>query len=292
MSNKITIEISTLTGIKRTISIPQTITIDTLKEMIQQEIHVEKELIHLLYKGKGLENEKQLFEYGIENGSKLTFIKLKKTKKQHQQKQKSEKEKERENTIENIIENNQSEIQSEKEKEIQMENNEEIFVFQEENENDMSEEEYFDLSIGEDSIEEILDNLEIEYPEIVQEMRNNPSLFVEMVQNGLKDIAHEVQMEEEQQQEEEMKGYQDEMEELELEENVIDSIHLKIKNDEELTELEYNIINEEDELKVKQYVIQYVLLEEGYPERIVIEASKNRSTVKSAREYCIQYLGH
>ena len=323
MDRKITIEISTINGIKRFVTVSQSMKVDELKEMIKQQINVEKECIHLIFKSTGLENEKQLKEYGIDDGSKIIFIRLKKTKQPNQSKttKHSKISKLQQNeTIEmksKSTETQQNEMKTKELSEDEMlhkhfyecslqkddnkrntsnyqneisEDDEDYYDYSNDESisNGMSEE-FLDLSIGEDSFEEMMGDLQFQCPEMAEQIRDNPNLLAAIVQAELEEMAYEANKEMKEE-EEEINGYKDQIEEEEIEGQVIDLIRMKISNGESLTELENNILNEDDEKKSKQFVFQYILIEEGYPERIVIESLKNETTLKGAREYCKQYL--
>ena len=257
--NKINVEITTINGIKKVILLNPTITVDDLKTMISKEISIEKELIHLIFKGTSLQNEKTLQDYNIQDGSSITFIRLKKSKQIKQSKQPQKQE-----------EHNQNEEDEEE--------------YWESSSNGMSED-FLDLSFGDDSFEEMLDEIEMENPELAQQLRENPGLFATMVQDEIAEMVNEIKMEED-----EMNNYRDQMEELEIEEKIIESIRSKIADGNELTPLENAIIEEDDEMKAKLLIIKYTLLQEEYPERLIDEALKNTSTLKDARNYCQEYL--
>ncbi|BFU18561.1 ubiquitin family protein [Entamoeba histolytica HM-1:IMSS-B] len=252
--------ITTVSGNTHEIEIEQNQTIKELKQNISDLYQIETPLLHLIYKGKNLKNDKStLKENEITEGSKITVIKLK--------------------TPTYLIS-----------KETQAKKEEINFNTTKQEVND----DIMEIEFGDESFEEIVNEIEKEEPELAEEIRDNPELLNIIFEEELKEAneycknhMEEISEDTEEENEEEMINYKKELEQLKIEGEVFDKINNKLKNGEELNDLEHSILEEENSYEL---CIIFILINEGFPENIVREAIKNTSTLDEARTYCKYYL--
>lgn len=136
------------------------------------------------------------------------------------------------------------------------------------------------VEFGDESIEEIAEEVECEDPELAALIRANPSVINEIIENEMGMCSDE----------ESDDGYGEEMGVLELEGAVYDAIRAKLGAGCELSVLESQILNEDDEAKTRGRCIAWKLEEMGYPARVAEEAGRNCMTLGAAVEYCEMYM--
>ncbi|EDR22008.1 hypothetical protein EDI_201040 [Entamoeba dispar SAW760] len=253
--------VTTISGNAHEIEIDQKQTIKELKQNISDLYHIETQLLHLIYKGKNLKNDKStLKENEITEGSKIIVVILKTPT----------------HTISKEVLIKKEEINFNKTK-------------QEVNDDIM------EIEFGDESFEEIVNEIEKEEPELAEEIRDNPELLNIIFEEELKEAneycknyMEEINEDtEEEENEEEMINYKKELEQLKIEGEVFDKINNKLKKGEELNDLEHSILEEENSYEL---CIIFILINEGFPENIIREAIKNTSTLDEARTYCKYYL--
>ncbi|ELP95192.1 hypothetical protein EIN_429680 [Entamoeba invadens IP1] len=221
--------------------VPGDETVGYLKGLLSAKYHKDVSKICLVYKGEKLANEMVLSET-IKDGDRVIYIEIRnvvvKKVKEHHKRNSCE--------MDRATEGNQDDI--------------------------------LEVSFGDSSFEEMLDDIAEVDVEMAEAIRGNPDLISEILLQDTESVGDGESLEEEV-----------ELEKAKIEGDVLDKIHTKLHKGNPLNELEKSIINSDDGDGYEMCAV-WKLIEMGYREDIAEEAVSNTSKFQDAVEYCEDYV--